>query len=104
MLFIVWVLLVIVDVVKGELKILVDFGICNGLDVVCMIVLGVDSVLFGCVFVYVLVVYGEVGVVNLLDLVVREMCVVMMLIGVRIIVDISCDLLVDVICYFVVVL
>lgn len=94
-LFIVCVLLVIVDVVQGDLKIFVDFGICIGLDVVCMLVLGVDVVLLGCVFIYVLVVQGEVGVVNLLDLIGKEMCVVMILIGVCCIVDIGCDLLVS---------
>lgn len=46
----------IVDVVKGDLKILVDLGICTGLDVVCMLVFGVDCIMFGCLFIYVLVV------------------------------------------------
>lgn len=52
------VLLLIVDVVKGDIKIIVDLGICNGLDVVCMLVLGVDVIMLGWVFVYVLGVVG----------------------------------------------
>lgn len=86
--FFVCVLFVIVDVVKGDIVILVDSGICNGFDVVCMIVFGVDIVLLGCVFLYVLVIVGQVGVVNLLNLIEKEMKVVMMLIGVKLISEI----------------
>lgn len=48
----------IVSVVKGDLSIFVDLGICNGLDVVRMLVLGVDCILLGCFFIYVFVVEG----------------------------------------------
>lgn len=93
--FLVCVLLVIVDVVKGDIIIFVDSGICNGFDVVWMIVLGVDSVLLGCVYLYVLVIYGKQGVVNLLNFIEKEMKVVMIFIGVKSICEISCDLLVQ---------
>ncbi|TGY31845.1 FMN-dependent L-lactate dehydrogenase LldD [Stenotrophomonas maltophilia] len=85
----------IADAVKGELKILADSGIRNGLDVVRMIALGADSVLLGRAFVYALAAHGEAGVANLLDLVAREMRVAMTLTGARTIADISRDSLVD---------
>lgn len=58
MLLIVCVLLEIVSVVKGDFVLLVDLGVCLGLDVVWLLVLGVDMVMLGCVFIYVLVVEG----------------------------------------------
>jgi len=85
----------IADAVKGELKILADSGIRNGLDVVRMIALGADSVLLGRAFVYALAAQGEAGVANLLDLMAREMRVAMTLTGAKTIADISRDSLVD---------
>ena len=85
----------IADAVKGELKILADSGIRNGLDVVRMIALGADSVLLGRAFVYALAAQGEAGVANLLDLMAKEMRVAMTLTGARTIADISRDSLVD---------
>jgi len=85
----------IADAVKGELKILADSGIRNGLDVVRMIALGADSVLLGRAFVYALAAQGEAGVANLLDLMAKEMRVAMTLTGARTIADISADSLVD---------
>jgi len=85
----------IADAVKGELKILADSGIRNGLDVVRMLALGADSVLLGRAFVYALAAQGEAGVAHLLDLMAKEMRVAMTLTGARTIADISRDSLVD---------
>lgn len=85
----------IADAVRGELKILADSGIRNGLDVVRMLALGADSVLLGRAFVYALAAQGEAGVANLLDLIAKEMRVAMTLTGARRITDISRDSLVN---------
>jgi len=79
----------IADAVQGDLKILVDSGIRNGLDVVRMLALGADTVLLGRAFVYALATHGQAGVANLLDLVAREMRVAMTLTGARRIADIG---------------
>lgn len=79
----------IADAVKGDITILVDSGIRTGLDVVRMIALGADSVLLGRAFVYALAAAGEAGVVNLLELIEKEMRVAMTLTGAKTIGDIS---------------
>ncbi len=84
----------IADVVKGNLKILVDSGIRTGLDVVRMLALGADCVMLGRAFVYALAAAGGAGVSNLLELFDKEMRVAMTLAGARSISDISRDLLV----------
>ncbi len=84
----------IADAVQGELKILADSGIRNGLDVVRMLALGADGVLLGRAFVYALAAQGEAGVANLLDLIAKEMQVAMTLTGARRIADIGRDSLV----------
>jgi L-lactate dehydrogenase (cytochrome) len=84
----------IADAVKGELAILSDSGIRNGLDVVRMLALGADSVLLGRAFIYALATAGEAGVANLLDLIEKEMRVAMTLTGAKSISEISSDLLV----------
>jgi L-lactate dehydrogenase (cytochrome) len=84
----------IADAVKGDLKILVDSGIRNGLDVVRMIALGADTVLLGRAFAYALAVDGEAGVTNLLNLIEKEMRVAMVLTGAKTISEISADSLV----------
>lgn len=85
----------IADAVQGDLKILADSGIRNGLDVVRMLALGADTVLLGRAFVYALAAQGEAGVANLLDLVAKEMRVAMTLTGARRIADIGRDSLVS---------
>ncbi len=85
----------IADAVQGDLKILADSGIRNGLDVVRMLALGADTVLLGRAFVYALAVQGEAGVANLLDLIAKEMRVAMTLTGARRIADIGRDSLVS---------
>lgn len=84
----------IADAVQGDLKILADSGIRNGLDVVRMLALGADTVLLGRAFVYALAAQGQAGVANLLDLIAGEMRVSMTLTGARRIADIGRDALV----------
>ncbi len=84
----------IVDAVKGDIKILADSGIRNGLDVVRMLALGADTCMLGRAFVYALGAAGGVGVSNLLDLIDKEMRVAMTLTGAKTIADITEDCLV----------
>lgn len=79
----------IADAVKGDITILADSGIRTGLDVVRMIALGADSVLLGRAFVYALAAAGEAGVINLLELIEKEMRVAMTLTGAKSIADIN---------------
>ncbi|ULS49462.1 FMN-dependent L-lactate dehydrogenase LldD [Pectobacterium carotovorum] len=81
----------IADAVKGEITILADSGIRTGLDVVRMIALGADGVMLGRAFVYALAAAGEAGVVNLLNLIEKEMRVAMTLTGAKSIADITTD-------------
>ena len=69
----------IADAVKGDIKILVDSGIRNGLDVVRMLALGADLCMLGRAFIYALAADGEAGVTNLLNLIDKEMRVAMTL-------------------------
>ncbi|SDQ28430.1 FMN-dependent L-lactate dehydrogenase LldD [Brevundimonas sp. 374] len=73
----------IANAVQGELKILVDSGIRNGLDVVRAIALGADAVLLGRAFIYALAAKGQAGVENLLDLFEKEIRVAMTLTGAK---------------------
>jgi len=84
----------IADAVKGDITILADSGIRTGLDVVRMIALGADSVLLGRAFVYALAAAGEAGVINLLNLIEKEMRVAMTLTGAKSISEISVESLV----------
>ncbi|MEN8366686.1 FMN-dependent L-lactate dehydrogenase LldD [Acinetobacter bereziniae] len=84
----------IADAVKGDIKILADSGIRNGLDVVRMLALGADTCMLGRAFVYALGAAGGAGVSNLLDLIDKEMRVAMTLTGAKTIADITSDCLV----------
>ncbi len=79
----------IADAVKGDMTILADSGIRNGLDVVRMIALGADTVLLGRAFVYALATHGQRGVEHLLTLIENEMKVAMTLTGAKCIADIN---------------
>ncbi|MGH8156278.1 MAG: FMN-dependent L-lactate dehydrogenase LldD [Rhodanobacteraceae bacterium] len=79
----------IVDAVGGQLRILADSGVRNGLDVVRMLALGADAVLLGRPCVYALAAGGEAGVANLLDLIASEMRVAMTLTGAHTISEIT---------------
>ncbi|MDI4508657.1 alpha-hydroxy-acid oxidizing protein [Moraxella osloensis] len=85
----------IADAVKGDIKILVDSGIRNGLDVVRMLALGADLCMLGRAFIYALAADGEAGVSNLLNLIDKEMRVAMTLTSANRIQDINRDCLVD---------
>ncbi|MCK6157299.1 FMN-dependent L-lactate dehydrogenase LldD [Moraxella osloensis] len=85
----------IADAVKGDIKILVDSGIRNGLDVVRMLALGADLCMLGRAFIYALAADGEAGVTNLLNLIDKEMRVAMTLTSANRIQDINRDCLVD---------
>ena len=85
----------IADAVKGDITILADSGIRNGLDVVRMIALGADSVLLGRAYLYALATHGQAGVANLLNLIEKEMKVAMTLTGAKSISEISHDSLVQ---------
>lgn len=85
----------IADAVKGDIKILADSGIRNGLDVVRMLALGADLCMIGRAFVYALAAEGEAGVSNVLNLIEKEMRVAMTLTSSASIKDISRDCLVD---------
>lgn len=84
----------IADAVKGDIKILADSGIRNGLDVVRMLALGADTCMLGRAFVYALGAAGGEGVRNLLELIDKEMRVAMTLTGAKTITDITEDCLV----------
>ena len=81
----------IADAVKGELKILVDSGIRNGLDVVRMLALGADCAMLGRSFIYALAAKGQSGVEHLIDLYEKEMRVAMTLTGAKCIGDLDRD-------------
>lgn len=86
----------IADAVKGEIALLADSGIRNGLDVVRMLALGADTVLLGRAFIYALATHGQQGVDNLLRLIASEMRVAMTLTGAKSISEISRELLANV--------
>ncbi len=85
----------IADAVKGEIKILADSGVRNGLDVVRMLALGADACMLGRSFVYALGAAGKAGVENMLDIFKKEMRVAMTLTSNRRIQDITSQALVD---------
>lgn len=84
----------ITDAVKGDIKILVDSGIRNGLDIVRMLALGADVCMLGRAFIYALAAAGGTGVSHLLELLDKEMRVAMTLIGAKTIADINSECLV----------
>ena len=79
----------IADAVKGDIKILADSGIRNGLHVVRMLALGADTCMLGRAFVYALGAAGGEGVSHLLELIDKEMRVAMTLTGAKTIADIT---------------
>jgi len=85
----------IADAVKGQLKILADSGVRNGLDVVRMLALGADLVMIGRAYIYALATAGGTGVSHLLDLLEKEIRVAMTLTGAKSIADITPGLLVQ---------
>jgi len=84
----------IADAVKGQIKILADSGIRNGLDIVRLLALGADCTMIGRAFVYALAADGEAGVTHLLNLLEKEMRVAMTLTSVKNVAEITGNLLV----------
>ena len=84
----------IADAVKGQIKILADSGIRNGLDIVRMLALGADCTMIGRAFIYALAADGGAGVSNLLSLLEKEMRVAMTLTSVKNVAEITGDMLV----------
>ena len=84
----------IADAVKGQIKILADSGIRNGLDIVRMLALGADCTMIGRAYIYALAAEGGAGVTNLLNLLEKEMRVAMTLTSVKNVTEITGDLLV----------
>jgi len=85
----------IVEKVKGRIKILVDGGIHTGLDIVKVLALGADCAMIGRAYSYALAADGYNGVINLLDIMAKEMRVAMTLTGAKTIADINSNLLVN---------
>ena len=71
----------IADKVGDSLTVLADGGVRSGLDVVRMLALGAQGVLFGRAWVYALAAAGEAGVSQFLSLIEAEMRVAMALTG-----------------------
>jgi L-lactate dehydrogenase (cytochrome) len=85
----------IADAVGDRLTVLADSGVRSGLDVVRMLALGAHGVLLGRAWLYALAARGEAGVVQLLDLIEKEMRVAMTLTGVNTIAKINRSVLVS---------
>ena len=85
----------IAGAVQGDIRILVNSGVRNGLDVVRAIALGADVVMLGRAFVYALAAQGEKGVAQLLDLFEKEMRVAMTLTGAKSLSEIDRSLLAE---------
>ncbi|MDI9854468.1 MULTISPECIES: FMN-dependent L-lactate dehydrogenase LldD [Comamonas] len=85
----------IADAVKGQIKILADSGVRNGLDIVRMLALGADCTMIGRAFIYALAAQGGAGVSHLLQLLEKEMRVAMTLTSVKNVAEITGDLLVQ---------
>ena len=79
----------IADAVGDRLTVLADSGIRSGLDVVRMLALGARGVLLGRAWLFALAARGKPGVVQLLELIAREMRVAMTLTGAHRIADIN---------------
>jgi len=85
----------IADAVGDRLTVLADSGVRSGLDVVRMLALGAHGVLLGRAWLYALAARGEAGVMQLLDLIEKEMRVAMTLTGVNTIAKIDRSILVS---------
>jgi L-lactate dehydrogenase (cytochrome) len=83
----------VVEAVRDRVTVLADSGVRSGLDVVRMLALGAKGVLVGRAWLYALAARGEAGVVQLLELMDREMRVGMTLTGTRRISEINEDIL-----------
>ena len=71
----------IVNAVDGRANVLFDGGIRSGLDVVRALCLGADAAMIGRSYIYALAARGEAGIGELIEMYIKEMKVVMTLIG-----------------------
>jgi len=85
----------IAQAVGDRLTVLADSGVRNGLDVVRMLALGAKGVLLGRAWLFALAVRGETGVLELLELISREMRVAMTLTGALSVADLTPNSLVN---------
>lgn len=83
----------IVDAVGDRVTVLADSGIRCGADVVRLLALGAKGVLIGRAWVYALAARGQVGVTQVIDMLVKEILVTMTLAGVSTVSQISSDVL-----------
>lgn len=83
----------ICDVIKGRLKILLDGGITNGLDIVKALALGADACMIGKPWIYGLAARGEEGVSEIMAILKNELKIVMTHLGASSIEDINHDLI-----------
>lgn len=79
--------------VDGRMKVLVDSGFRNGLDVLKALCLGADAVMFGRAYIYALAAGGEAAVSQFISLIEQEMRIAMVLMGAKSVPDLSSDLL-----------
>ncbi|MEM0912173.1 MAG: FMN-dependent L-lactate dehydrogenase LldD [Pseudomonadota bacterium] len=84
----------IAHAVKGDITLLIDSGIRNGLDIVRVLALGADCAMIGRSYIYALASQGQQGVENLLDIYAKEIEVAMTLTGANTISDIDGKMLV----------
>lgn len=83
----------IVDAVGGRLPVLLDGGVRRGTDIVKALAVGADAVLVGRPILWGLAARGEQGVVEVLELLRRELDLAMALCGTPTVADIGKDLL-----------
>lgn len=79
----------IAEAIQNDIKILVDSGVRNGLDIVRMLALGADAVMIGRAYIYALATAGGKGVSHVLSLLEKEMRVAMTLTAAQRIADID---------------
>jgi L-lactate dehydrogenase (cytochrome) len=72
---------VIVDAVGGQVEVLADGGVRNGLDVVKMVALGARAVLIGRAWIWAVAARGEAGVRHVLDVMKADIDVALALTG-----------------------
>jgi L-lactate dehydrogenase (cytochrome) len=79
--------------VNRQCSIMLDSGVRNGIDVVKALACGADAVLLGRPWVYAMAAHGEQGVVDLLEMINKEMEIAMALMGVNRVDEITGELL-----------
>ena len=73
----------IVDTVRGAIPVIMDGGIRRGTDIVKALAIGADAVAIGRPYIWGLGAFGQAGVETVLDILKRELEIVMMQIAAR---------------------